>query len=91
MHVDINNAQPPERQQVLQMFQNVTLCSSSPDVDVDLHTKMDVAVELEGASLFKGDYVDVPNCLADPVRTGAQQTGVERLTREFAQSTVHGN
>lgn len=57
---------------------------SSPHVDVDQHTEMDVAVELVCASLIEGHAVDVPHCRADPVRMGAQQTGVEWLTREVA-------
>lgn len=52
---------------------------------------MDIAVELVCASLFEGNGVDVPYCLADPVRMGTQQSRVQRLTRKGAWSAVWGD
>ncbi len=75
---------------MLQRLQYVTLCSLSPHFNVYQHTWMDVTVELVGASLFKGDCNHVAHCLADPVRMGAQQSRVQRLTREVAWSAVRG-
>jgi len=65
-------AMHPLQASALQLVKHVTSCSLRPNVDVYQHTGMDVAVELVCASFFEGDSVDVPHCLADPVRVGAQ-------------------
>jgi hypothetical protein len=57
---------PLQALQVLQAMQMLHRVPSSPNIDVDQHPGMDVTVELESASLFEGDRVDIPNCRANP-------------------------
>ena len=52
--------------QMLQVIQMLHRVPSSPNIDVDQHPRMDVTVELEGASLFEDDRIDIPNCRANP-------------------------